>query len=38
MFRNPEELQIYKAKIQNLVEELHYYHAKVNRDLRQVQI
>ena len=34
MFRNPEELQIYKAKIQNLVEELNYYHAKVNRDLR----
>lgn len=34
MFRNPEEWQMYKTKIQNLVEELNYYQAKVDRELR----
>ncbi|WP_462410133.1 sigma-54 interaction domain-containing protein [Neobacillus sp. Marseille-QA0830] len=34
MFRNPEEWLMYKTKIQNLVEELNYYQAKVQRDLR----
>lgn len=34
MFRNPEEWQMYKTKIQNLVEELNYYQAKVQRDFR----
>lgn len=34
MFRNPEEWRMYKSKIQNLVEELNYYHAKVQRDFR----
>ncbi|WP_042464101.1 sigma-54 interaction domain-containing protein [Neobacillus dielmonensis] len=34
MFRNPEEWRMYKTKIQSLVEELNYYQAKVQRDLR----
>lgn len=34
MFRNPEEWQMYKTKIQNLVEELNYYQAKAQRDLQ----
>ncbi|NRD77340.1 sigma 54-interacting transcriptional regulator [Bacillus sp. BRMEA1] len=34
MFRNPEEWLMYKTKIQNLVDELNYYQAKVHKDLR----
>ncbi|WP_049665750.1 sigma-54 interaction domain-containing protein [Bacillus sp. FJAT-27231] len=34
MFRNPEEWQMYKTKIQNLVEELNYYQARAQRDLQ----
>jgi len=34
MFRNPEEWRMYRTKIQNLVEELNYYQAKAQRDLR----
>ncbi|MEK4027524.1 sigma 54-interacting transcriptional regulator [Pseudobacillus sp. FSL P4-0506] len=34
MFRNPEEWQMYKTKIQNLVEELKYYQARAQRDLQ----
>lgn len=33
MFRSPEEWQMYKRKIQNLVEELKYYQTKVQKDL-----
>ena len=34
MFRNPEEWQIYKSKIQHLVEELNYYKTKAEKDLK----
>lgn len=34
MFRNPEEWQMYKTKIQGLVEELSYYQAKAQKDLQ----
>ncbi|MGX6444458.1 sigma-54 interaction domain-containing protein [Neobacillus sp. K501] len=33
MFRNPEELHVYKTKIQHLVDEVKYYKTKVERDL-----
>jgi transcriptional regulator with PAS, ATPase and Fis domain len=34
MFRSPEEWQMYKSKIQHLVEELKYYKTKVEKDLK----
>jgi transcriptional regulator with PAS, ATPase and Fis domain len=34
MFRNPEELHIYKSKIQHIVDELKYYKTKVERELK----
>lgn len=34
MFRSPEEWQMYKTKIQGLVEELKYYKTKVEKDLK----
>lgn len=33
MFRNPEELHVYKTKIQHLVDEVKYYKTKVEKDL-----
>jgi transcriptional regulator with PAS, ATPase and Fis domain len=33
-FRSPEEWQMYKSKIQHLVEELKYYKTKVEKDLK----
>ncbi|OLS41043.1 sigma-54-dependent Fis family transcriptional regulator [Bacillus sp. MRMR6] len=34
MFRNPEELHVYKSKIQHIVDELKYYKTKVERELK----
>lgn len=34
MFRNPEELHVYKSKIQDIVDELKYYRTKVEKDLQ----
>jgi transcriptional regulator with PAS, ATPase and Fis domain len=34
MFRNPEDWQLYKSKIQYLVEELKYYRTKVEKNIK----